>query len=36
VIEANQTDRAYLDYVYCIQGPDGYWRDVTVASQRPL
>jgi hypothetical protein len=28
VVETDQSNRGYLDYVYCIQGEAGRWREV--------
>ena len=28
LIETDQSDSGYLDYVYCIQGDAGRWREV--------
>lgn len=28
VVETDQSNREYLDYVYCVQGDAGRWREV--------
>lgn len=28
VVETDQSDRDYLDFVYCVQGAAGRWREV--------